>query len=287
MTNVQPVTRALPEEIVRGITHLDPLPATARRLLGMLRRDEEESFGRLADVLERDQAMVASLLRRANSAGYASSPTLDVREAMVRVGTVTLLDLVLKGHLRQLVTAVPAYGLGEDDLWMHSVAAQCAVGALRAAHPRLDIPWAADVGALLHDIGKLLVARYLRVDASYLIEQARELDVTYTEAERRTFGFDHTAIGAAIADHWGLPADVVFTIRHHHDSAVVGASSSLDAVVMANLVAKTVGTGLGAEGLNFSVDASTHQRLGMTFELFGQVCLATQEALAEVTGRHS
>lgn len=266
---------------MRGITHLDPLPATARRLIAMLRRDEEESFGRLAGVIERDQALVASLLRLANSAGYAASPTQDVREAMVRVGTLRLLDLVLQGQLRRLITAAPAYGLGEHDLWLHSVASQFAVRAIREERPELNIPWVADIGALLHDIGKLLVARYLKVDASELIGLARELGATYTEAERRTFGFDHTLIGASIAEHWHFPTEVAFAIRHHHDSGVVVASPGFDAVVVANIVAKTVGTGLGAEGLNFSVDASSHRRLGITFAVFGRICLTTQESLTD------
>jgi hypothetical protein len=37
----------------------------------------------------------------------------------------------------------------------------------------------------------------------------------------------------------------------------------LDAVVMANVVAKTIQTGLGAEGLNFGVDPDSFTRLGL------------------------
>lgn len=268
----------LPADIVRGITHLDPLPATAGRLVAML-RGGDESLSSIASVMEHDHALVASILKRASAARFAGSSPRSLVEALLRLGTVTVLDVLLDGHLRKLLTSAPAYGLGEHDLWLHGAASQCAVRALRAERPALRVDPVADLGALLHDIGKLIVARYLKVDAGTLVTYAREQGVTYTEAERQLFGFDHTLIGAAIAEHWSFPADVAFAIRHHHDRDLAGSSPVLDAVVLANLVAKTVGTGLGAEGLNFTVDASCHRRLGLTFESFGRICLATKEAV--------
>jgi len=280
MSTVSAAHRALPADIVRGITHLDPLPVTAQRLMAML-RGEDESLARVADVLESDQALVASVLRRANSARYATSPAHSVREALLRLGTLTVLDLVLDGHLRRLLTVAPTYGLGEHDLWLHGAASQFAVRAIRAECPRLNIAPVADTAALLHDIGKLIISRCLKVDARELTGHARERGVTYTAAERDLFGFDHTIIGAAIADHWHFPQEVAFAIAHHHDSELVEATAVLDAVVLANIAAKMVGTGLGAEGLNFSVDASCHRRLGITFDVFGRICLSTQEAMAD------
>jgi len=268
----------LPADIVRGINHLDPLPATTGRLVAML-RGGDESLSSIASVMEHDHALVASLLKRANAARYAGSPPRSLVEALLRLGTVTVLDALLDGHLRKLLTSAPAYGLGEHDLWLHGAASQCAVRTLRAECPALRLDPIADLGALLHDIGKLILARYLDVDARDLVARAREQRVTYTEAERQLFGFDHALIGAAIAEHWNFPAEVAFAIRHHHDRDLEASSAVLDAVVLANLVAKTVGTGLGAEGLNFSLDTSCHQRLGLTFDAFGRICLATKEAV--------
>jgi len=274
-------TRALPADIVRGITDLAPLPATAYRLMALL-RGEDESLTTIAALLESDQGLVASLLRRANSARYMASPARTALEAVMRVGTVSLLDLVIQEHLRRLLTAAPTYGLDEHDLWIHGAAAQLAARALRAERPRLQIPAIADTAALLHDIGKLIIARYLKVEARAVTAYARERDVTWSEAERSVLGFDHTIIGAAVAEHWHFPADVTLAIRHHHDRETTHDSRLLDAVMLANLVAKTVGAGLGAEGLNFGVSATIHERLSLDFDAFARICLATQDGLHDL-----
>lgn len=281
MSTLSEIQRVVPSEIVRGISHLAPLPATAQRLLALL-RGEDEALARIARLVESDQALVASLLRRANSAKFASGPAHNVLEAVMRVGTVSLLDIVVQEHMRDLLVAAPTYGLDEHDLWIHGAASQLAARAIRAERPQSKIAPVAETAALLHDIGKLIISRYLRVDARELTTYAGEHGVTCTEAERQLLGFDHTMIGAAVAEHWHFPADVAFAIRHHHDSDAAAESPVLDTVVLANIVAKMVGAGLGAEGLNFSVNPSVHTRLNVTFELVARLCLTTQDALREL-----
>jgi putative nucleotidyltransferase with HDIG domain len=281
VSTLSSTTRALPADIVRGITDLAPLPATAHRLMALLRGDDE-SLASIAALLESDQGLVASLLRRANSARYMASPARTALEAVMRVGTMSVLDLVIQDHLRSLITAAPTYGLDENDLWQHGAAAQFAVRALRNERPLLQIPPIADTAALLHDIGKLIISRYLKVDAREVTAYARAHEVTWSEAEHALIGFDHTIIGAAVAEHWHFPADVALAIRHHHDSDTIHESRLLDAVVLANLVAKMVGAGLGEEGLNFGVSASVHERLSLDFTAFAKICLTTQDAIRDL-----
>ena len=56
----------------------------------------------------------------------------------------------------------------------------------------------------------------------------------------------------------------------------------LDAVVIANMVAKNIGTGLGAEGFNLAVDSQCVNRLGLDFTRFARVCLQTDTWLREL-----
>jgi putative nucleotidyltransferase with HDIG domain len=281
VTTLSSIHRALPADIVRGITDLAPMPATAHRLMALLRGDDE-SVTNIAALLESDQGLVATLLRRANSARYAASPARTALEAVMRVGTVSVLDIVIQEHLRSLITAAPTYGLDENDLWLHGAAAQLAARALRNERPLLKIPSTADTAALLHDIGKLIISRYLKVDAREITAYAREHQVTWSEAERCLIGFDHTIIGAAVAEHWAFPADVAMAIRRHHDAETQHDSRLLDAVMLANLVAKMVGAGLGAEGLNFGVSATIHERLQLDFDAFAKICLTTQDAVRDL-----
>jgi putative nucleotidyltransferase with HDIG domain len=284
VSTLSSIKRALPADIVRGITTLAPLPATAHRLMALL-RGEDESLTSIAALLESDQGLVASLLRRANSARYMSQPARNALEAVMRVGTVSVLDMVVQEHLRSLITPAPTYGLDENDLWLHGAASQLAARAIRNERPQLRIPSTADTAALLHDIGKLIISRYLKVDAREVTAYAAEHEVTWSEAERCLIGFDHTIIGAVVAEHWKFPDDVTLAIRHHHDAETTHDSRLLDTVMAANLVAKMVGCGLGAEGLNFGVSATIHERLNLDFDLFAKICLTTQDGIRDLTSQ--
>jgi putative nucleotidyltransferase with HDIG domain len=281
VSTLSSIKRALPADIVRGIDNLAPLPATAHRLMALLRGDDE-SLTSIAALLESDQGLVASLLRRANSARFMAQPARNALEAVMRVGTVSVLDMVVQEHLRSLITPAPTYGLDENDLWLHGAASQLAARAIRTERPLLKIPPTADTAALLHDIGKLIISRYLKVEARDVTAYANEHEVTWSEAERCLIGFDHTIIGAVVAEHWRFPEDVALAIRHHHDAETTHDSRLLDTVMLANLVAKMVGCGLGAEGLNFGVSATIHERLQLDFALFSKICLTTQDGIRDL-----
>jgi hypothetical protein len=53
-------------------------------------------------------------------------------------------------------------------------------------------------------------------------------------------------------------------------------------VVVANLAAKSIGAGLGAEGMDMIVDDRCHFRLKLDFAGFSRVCLATMSGLKDV-----
>ena len=217
---------------------------------------------------------------------YAGTGVPSVREAVFRLGTVALLDLVLEGYLKRLRTATPLYDLSEHDLWLHSAASQLAVRALSVERPKARIPAIAETAALLHDIGKLIVSRYLKADVRELTRYARTHDVTFVDAEREILGVDHTAVGAAMAEAWQFPPEIVDAIRRHHSVPFENPTVVLDAVALANVVAKTIETGLGAEGLNFAVDPGSYRRLGVDFATFGRICLQADSWLKEVTRAH-
>jgi putative nucleotidyltransferase with HDIG domain len=275
----------LPEELVRGIRQLEPLPITAHRLLGLL-NGENASLAAVAELIEFDQPIVAAVLRTASTVRYAGHGTPTVREAVLRLGTVALLDLVLEGYLKKLRAATPLYDLSEQDLWLHGAAAQLAVRALAAERPQAKIPPIAESAALLHDIGKLIISRYLKADVRELLTHAHTHAMTFVEAEREILGVDHAAVGAAMAETWGLPPVIVEAIRDHHSPPFANPTVVLDAVAMANVVAKTIEAGLGAEGLNFAIDPGSYRRLGIDFATFGRVCLTTDAWLRQVTQAH-
>jgi putative nucleotidyltransferase with HDIG domain len=272
----------LPSTLVRGITELEPMPVTAQRLLALM-NGEDVSLAVVAELVEFDQAIAASVLRMARSWAYAGSrPPDTVRDAVVRLGTVPLLNLVLGDYLTRIRTAAPLYDLSEDDLWAHAAAAQLAVRALTQECPSAKLPPVAATAALLHDIGKLVMSRCLNASVDTIVRHARQHGMTFVEAEQQLFGVNHAVVGAAIAVEWHFPDVVTDAIARHHDADLGASSPVLDAVVIANMVAKNIGAGLGAEGFNLSVDSECVRRMGLDFTRFARVCLQTDAWLREL-----
>lgn len=119
-----------------------------------------------------------------------------------------------------------------------------------------------------------------------LLNYARTHGITFVQAERELLGVDHAAVGAAMAEHWQFPSEITETIRRHHSPPFANPTVVLDTVAIANVVAKTVAVGLGAEGLNFAVDPGSYQRLGLDFATFGRVCLQSEAWLRAVARAH-
>ena len=277
----------LPTDFVNQITRLDPMPVSVQRLMRAL-EDEDVGPAEIATFVENDPAMTSSVLRLANSAAYAGAwSAISLRAAIVRLGKAKILDTVLGGAIQKLKANVPMYGLGEDELWVHSAAAQLAVRALQQEVPSAGIPDSAATAALLHDLGKIILGRYMKADARVILGLSRMKAFTFVEAERELLGCDHTEAGAALARHWGLPDEIVRAIESHHEDPIADPSPTLDAVVVANLVAKSVNAGLGAEGLNLKIDQASTRRLGLNLTLFSRVCLQTHTQLIELKRAYS
>lgn len=273
---------SIPPGLLQGIERLDPLPVTLQRLVGAL-NDERVGALQISEHVQYDPAVAATLLKVANSAAYGGwSRTETLRDAVMRLGKARVLDIVLGDHLRRLRVSAPMYDLAEGELWVHSAAASLAVKAIARERPRAGIPESASVAALVHDVGKLVMVRFLKADASAILHVRDRDQVSFVQAERALFGCDHAQVGGAIARRWGFPADIQEAVARHHDVPIPESTPTLDAVVVANVAAKTIGTGLGAEGMDIHPDEGCLERLDLDFDAFARACDQTYAWLRDL-----
>jgi hypothetical protein len=95
-------------------------------------------------------------------------------------------------------------------------------------------------------------------------------------------GCDHAEVGGLLARHWDLPDVLTSAIERHHEHASIPIDTLGDAIVFANYVAKTVGTSLGAEGMNARIHAGVCERLGVHHDSFDRICLQTWAWLTDL-----
>jgi len=270
-------------ELVTGqIKRLRPLPPTALRLASLL-ASPLYSIDECVTIIKYDEALALEVLTYANSAfSGAQRQISDIRSAVIRLGGGRILKEILSRHLKTVMTGdLSAYGYSETELWRHSVAAALAIESLG---PFLmgSISGLAFTAALMHDIGKLILARAAPKETITRI-WAILSDETCTceQAEKEILGFTHADVGAEIMVAWKMPECIERCVRNHH-TMLAQADPLTDCVSVANVVAKSVGQGIGNEGMCFGYDSRVVDRMGLTAEIFERICVQTADRMREV-----
>ena len=205
------------KDLLASAEALGALPLTVTRLASVI-SDPDHDIREIVDTVSMDQSLVATLLRRANSAGLgARAQVKTVKDAAMWLGSGSLLSMALSTNVsRRLKQPIPAYGLAEGELWKHSVAASLAAESIRA-RATVDVPAEAPTAALLHDFGKVVLAQHFGPRVLNLLAQAAAADgIGLLEAETQVFGVNHADIGGLVAQQWKLPHTIVDAIIHHH-----------------------------------------------------------------------
>jgi HD-like signal output (HDOD) protein len=239
-------------------------------------------------VVRLDQALTLRLLLAANSAASASAvPIVTIRDAVVRVGIRTLLSIGMAVVMQKRLTqALPEYGLTEGALWRHSVAAALAAESA-PVYCRTVLPPETQAAALLHDIGKLVMARFLDADVLRILAAARiEGGLSGIQIESDLLLVHHGELGGLVAQQWHLPARLITGIIHHHTPDQAG-DIIADAVHLANIVAKYVGTGCWGDEQERQLNPASMTRLGLTAEALALLCEEVAGKLQKVLASYA
>lgn len=235
-----PLTR---ERLLRQADALEPLPATATRLVTLLSQSEW-MIRDVEEVVRLDLGLTARVLRFANSAWTAHLASVStVRDALMRIGVGTALSLAIAEGVRpRLLKPLPAFDLQPGRLWQHAVAAALATEIV-TKRARTPIPPETVTAALLHDVGKVVLDEVMDEATLTALRRAWSSGtLSRIEAECQVLGMDHGELGGYMARHWGLPERVAAAITHHHTPAAAQ-STICDVVHLANGVAKLAGFG--------------------------------------------
>jgi putative nucleotidyltransferase with HDIG domain len=266
--------------VLDSVDRLDPLPATVQRLIALL-GDERAPLKAVVEIIEHDPAATANVLRMANSSLFPGRRVDSVQGAVNRLGTVELLNLALSEVVRGMVQPAPAYGLTGVDLWLHAVATQSAAAEFQRRIRHVELPGIVSTAALVHDVGKLLLARFFAADQDTLAHTAEDLRGDWLAAERELTGFDHAALGAVIAERWNFPETLVKAIRLHH-TVRTEFDPIIDVIVAADLAAHSLGHGCGRAGGPNQYDPRAFDRLALNVPTFSSVVIASGARIQQV-----
>jgi putative nucleotidyltransferase with HDIG domain len=275
------------EELILKAHELSPLPASVTELARLASLPDTD-LDQIVEVMAYDQALTLRLLRAANAAASAGTTrVLLAREAIFRLGTARVLALAIASSVHPVLRRnVEAYGLAEGDLWRHSIAAAAAAETI-AEFASYEVPPESFTAALLHDVGKLVMGRFLGAEHLDLIRRAQsEGGLDPLTAERQLLKVHHGELGGVIAQHWGLPERIVRGIIYHHDPGE-GRAAVCDVTYLANLLAKHIQKKEAVKPENSGLVASEDalERLGIAGSDLPRLLARAQSQFETVSAR--
>lgn len=213
--------------IVGSVQDLPVMPRAYIELRDTL-ANPNYSLKKIVRIVEQDVGISSKILQLVNSAFFGLPKNISsVHNAVCYLGAEMLQNLVLSAevfHVFEKGKTLKDFSF--EDLHMHSQLTAKIAASLLPPSPTRD---AATIAGLLHDIGKLILATRSPQHFARAIEGARVEQMPLYLVEQQLMGVSHAEVGAYLLGLWGLPAQVVEAVAHHHVPARVP-SASLDAV---------------------------------------------------------
>jgi putative nucleotidyltransferase with HDIG domain len=266
---------------------LDKLPSAPRCFLELTEAMTGSAGGlaSVAGIIERDPAMSAKVLQLANSAYFgAGHHVTSVQRAVVYLGVDLIQSLVSTTQVFDtLRDSEPPEVVALQAIQEHSLLTARLAKRLITDPARAEEAFAA---GLVHDIGKIVLARAYRERYADVLALARRDRRPSYQVEKEVLGVTHAEAGAYLLGVWGLPAPIVETVAHHHTPRIVGAATRevLAAVHVANaLTHGLTGSEPRLDDAN-AIDASYFNEAGLPspLERWYEIAASELSGLAEV-----
>jgi len=208
-------TPTVRERSLIALGQLPPFSPILNRLMTSL-ANEDVSFAKIADLIEKDTVLAGNILKLVNSALYGFAGTVNsIRHAVSLLGIGKLRNAALSMSVSRMWGQVktPA-GWSTANFNQHSVGVGILADLLAQ---RLNVEYAegAFAAGLFHDLGLLLVAIGMHDEykqLSLLVQQSQKWDPEY---EMQVLGMTHAELSAGALAQWNLPEEIRTAVRYH------------------------------------------------------------------------
>ena len=204
-----------PEQLEKILSSID-IPGCPLVVTKALReaQSDDPDLRRLASLIAEDPSLSATALKLANSVIYRSgNPVSSVRHAVERLGTQSVVCIVVAVALRSTVTGLPEAWL--NQFWRR--ATQVAViSALVTRHQFGIAQDTAYTYALFHHAAIPMMMKRFNGYAAAL-EKAKSEGELFADSESARFPCTHPIVGSLMVRNWGLPSSIGQAILFHHD----------------------------------------------------------------------
>ncbi len=205
----------LKETILSKLRDLPTLPDVANKVMEIA-SNPRSSAADMGKVISQDQSLTARILRLVNSAYYGFPRKIStVTQAVVILGFRTVRDLVLSISVSELFKGKKQAGMDVEALWLHNLGV-AVTSKILAQRIDYDQPDEAFTAGLLHDLGKLVLIKFMPKDYEKVATIAKNGGKWIRDVEEGILGVDHAVVGKWVAEKWKFPPQLTHAILMHH-----------------------------------------------------------------------
>jgi len=234
-----------PKEIVKQEVELASLPNIFFQITEAL-KNPRSSAAYVAEVISKDVALSAKLLKMVNTPFYGFPSKIDtLSRAVTIVGTTQLTNLALGISVITAFDDIPEEFFTLKEFWMHSIT--CGILArLLAGQTGVAGDEKFFVAGLLHDIGRLVMLKNHPIATTEVLRPAKIGRRALVDVETSVWGCTHADIGGLMLKSWRLPAFLEVLVHHHHDPMSASLVQEAAIIHVADFIAH--GLSIGSSG---------------------------------------
>jgi HD-like signal output (HDOD) protein len=209
------INRASFQDIIERIHTIPTLPEIVTSVCRLV-NDPSSHAKQIHDLVLKDQAMAAKMLRMVNSVYYSlPEPVHDLEQAVTILGFKTIRSLALSISVINMFQEKTA-AFSMKAFWTHSAVSAC-LCRLICSHAAIEDVELGFVIGLIKDIGKVVLVENAPDETRSIIAVAREYNLPFYKAAREVIDTDDAEIGAWLIKHWQLEDRIVNCIRNQYD----------------------------------------------------------------------
>jgi HD-like signal output (HDOD) protein len=206
------------ERVEKKLAEIGSLPTIPTLLVPLLQHlcepAEEVSIDRVVKIVSQDPSLAAQCLRMVNSPLFGMRyPVETVRGAVMGLGVDRVRQVAMACSLLKAFS--PKGAVPVRALWAHSLAVAMVAQKFsqEAGYPQPEQAYSA---GLLHDLGILVALAACPAEFEAAAYAAAHEQRALNLCEHELLGFDHSEVGAMLAQRWRLPAPYYHVLRYHH-----------------------------------------------------------------------
>ena len=202
------------DSLIAGKIRIPSPPAIAIRILDMIRKDDF-TFKDLALIIESDPALVAKILKMANSSYYRVAKQVNnIETALSVLGSHAVKNIALSFVIMSDLAST------EDELFQFNLFWRRAITSAAAAELVADLVGLRSqdifISALMQDIGVIIFQTSMPNEYRLVLKENLAGQEPIHRIEERHFGFNHHELGAYLLKSWHLPESIYSPILYQH-----------------------------------------------------------------------